>query len=162
MQPRLGDGGVFQPEFLRGGEDDAIHQRQWADHGLDLSIGWEGQAMKVYGGFEVRQRCRLLLERERLRDLLDDLRAAALSRSGFEPHDKDDQEATIPANAIEERLAAIDQAIDRMNLDRYGLCDMCGSVIPIRRLEANPATATCRDCMALQHIAVSAVGSASL
>ena len=113
--------------------------------------------MKLYGGFEVRQRSWLLRERDRLRDLLDQLRAATTSRSDFESHDTTDDEAVIQAEAIEDRLAAIDQALDRINSDRYGRCDMCGSAIPIRRLEALPTTAVCRDCVALHHIAGSVV-----
>jgi DnaK suppressor protein len=114
--------------------------------------------MRVYGGFELKQQRWLLGERDRLRDLLVRLRAAAISRS--DPRDITHDEAASRADAIAGRLAAIDEALDRINSGRYGLCDICGSAIPIRRLEALPATAVCRDCMASQRVGGSVVRAA--
>lgn len=102
--------------------------------------------MRVYGGFEWKQRCWLLGERDRLRDMLVKLRGVAMSRSDFEPYDITDDEAAIQADAIEGRLVAIDEALNRIESDRYGLCQVCGSAIPFGRLEALPTTAVCRGC----------------
>ena len=33
-----------------------------------------------------------------------------------------------------------------MNSDRYGICELCGKSIPIKRLTVLPATRLCRDC----------------
>ena len=128
-------------EALRNEVADALSCRDLSDL-FDQDDG----AMRVYGGLEWKQRCWLLGERDRLKDLLDKLRAAAISRSDFEPHDITDDEADIQADAIRGRLAAIDEALDRINSDRYGLCQMCGSAIPLGRLEALPTTAVCRGC----------------
>jgi len=95
---------------------------------------------------EWRQQHRLLGDRDRLKDLLEELRAAAMNRPDYEPHDVTDDEAAIQADAIEGRLAAIDEALDRINSGEYGLCLVCGSPITVERLEALCATAVCRNC----------------
>ncbi len=102
--------------------------------------------MTAHSNLEQRQQYRLVDDRARLRDLLEDLRAAAMSRADYEPHDVTDDEAAIQADAIEGRLAAIDEALDRINSGGYGLCLVCGSPITVQRLEALYATAVCRGC----------------
>ena len=94
---------------------------------------------------ELQQRHRLLGDRDRLRDLFEELRAAAMNRSDYEPHDVTDDEAAIQADA-KGRLAAIDAALDRINSGDYGLCMACRSPITVERLEALCATAVCRKC----------------
>ena len=94
--------------------------------------------MRVYPALEWRQQWRLLGDRDRLKGLLDELRAAATSRP-------DDEHAT-QFDAIEDRLAAIDEALDRIKLGGYGVCLVCGSPIADERLEALSATAVCRGC----------------
>ena len=94
--------------------------------------------MRVYADLEWRQQCRLLGDRDRLKSLLDELRAAATSRP-------DDEHAT-QFDAIEDRLAAIDEALDRIKLGSYGVCLTCGSPIADERLEVLSATAVCRGC----------------
>ena len=102
--------------------------------------------MTTHSNLEGRQLDRLLGERDQLRGLLDRLRVAATSRSDYEPHDVTDDEAAIQADAIEGRLAAIDEALDRIDSGKYGLCLACRSPITIERLEALCATAVCRNC----------------
>jgi DnaK suppressor protein len=42
-----------------------------------------------------------------------------------------------------EEIDAIDQALDRIGLGKYGLCEACGKAIPVKRLEAIPWTTFC-------------------
>ena len=95
---------------------------------------------------EWRQQSQLLDERYRLRRLHDGLRVAATSRRDYEPHDVTDDEAAIQADAIEGRLAAVDEALERIDSGGYGICLVCGSGIADERLEALPATALCLSC----------------
>ena len=46
----------------------------------------------------------------------------------------------------EERLRAIDFALDLLEQGRYGTCDKCGEEIPMERLKAVPFAAYCVDC----------------
>jgi DnaK suppressor protein len=102
--------------------------------------------MRVWSRLEWRQQSRLLDERDRLRRLHDGLRVAATSRRDYEPHDVTDDEAAIQADAIEGRLAAVDEALERIDSGGYGICLVCGSGIADERLEALPATALCLSC----------------
>jgi RNA polymerase-binding transcription factor DksA len=104
--------------------------------------------MRVASQFEWRQQSRLLEQRDRSVRLLKRLRVAATSRSDYEPHDITDDEAAIQADVIENRLAAIDTTLDRINSGSYGSCLTCGSAIAQERLEALPTAASCRDCAA--------------
>src|SRR5690606_23749620 len=55
--------------------------------------------------------------------------------------------------ALESReLGQIEQAILMIRQGRYGLCDMCGSRIPIARLKALPFTPLCIDCQRKQEL----------
>ncbi len=102
--------------------------------------------MRVWSRLEWQQQSRLLDERDRLRRLHVELRTAATSRRDYEPHDVTDDEAAIQADAIEGRLAATDEALNRIDSGSYGMCLVCGSRIAEERLEALPATALCRSC----------------
>ena len=102
--------------------------------------------MRVYTSAEWRHQGRLLAERERLNGLLRELRAAATSRSDFEPHDVTDDEAAIQADAVEARLGAIDSALDRIESGGYGRCLSCATPIGEARLSALPSTTLCREC----------------
>lgn len=94
--------------------------------------------MKVYSELEWRQQCRLLEDRDRLTAVLHELQAAATSRP--------DNEHVTQIKAIEGRLGAIDEALDRINSGGYGVCLVCGSAIADERLEALSATTVCRGC----------------
>ncbi len=43
-------------------------------------------------------------------------------------------------------LEEIDAALARIDAGKYGVCVDCGAAIPVRRLQAQPATPHCRDC----------------
>jgi DnaK suppressor protein len=45
------------------------------------------------------------------------------------------------------RVAVIAAALKRMVEDEYGYCVECGDDIPVKRLEIDPASARCIDCM---------------
>jgi RNA polymerase-binding protein DksA len=45
-----------------------------------------------------------------------------------------------------QRLASIDEALERLDAGTYGACTSCGKPIGAERLEALPWTATCIDC----------------
>ena len=102
--------------------------------------------MRVSSRFDWQQQTRLLDERDRLRRLLNDLRAAATSRNDYEPHDITDDEAALQADLIENRLAATDKALERIEVGEYGLCSECTSRIASERLEALPAAIVCLRC----------------
>lgn len=45
-------------------------------------------------------------------------------------------------------LGQIEEALERIAAGSYGICDVCGSAIPVARLEALPRTKLCVDCAA--------------
>lgn len=47
-----------------------------------------------------------------------------------------------------ERLAEVDEALERMDEGSYGTCAECGKPIPEARLEARPLSIRCVDCAA--------------
>lgn len=102
--------------------------------------------MKVSTQFEWQQRLRLLDERDRLGRIVTDLRAAAISRAGYEPYDIIDDEAALQADAIEQRLAGVENALHRLDSGSYGQCRLCGEPIGAARLEALPAAEKCVKC----------------
>ena len=102
----------------------------------------------------------LLGERERAR-----LRVAALERefavlaeaaSAAGTDDEHDPEGATLAferqhaaallEAEREQMAALDDALRRLDEGRYGVCDRCGQPIGAERLAARPAAVTCVRC----------------
>ncbi|MEV0040407.1 TraR/DksA C4-type zinc finger protein [Streptomyces sp. NPDC050804] len=47
-----------------------------------------------------------------------------------------------------DRLADLDQALERLERGDYGRCEVCGEPIPAERLEVRPAASTCVSCAA--------------
>lgn len=43
-------------------------------------------------------------------------------------------------------LKKIEEAIERIDVGQYGICDVCGEEIGIKRLEARPVTTMCIEC----------------
>ncbi len=43
-------------------------------------------------------------------------------------------------------LKKIDEAIEKIDKGTYGICEMCGEDINIKRLEARPVTTMCIEC----------------
>ncbi len=47
---------------------------------------------------------------------------------------------------LEERLAEINKALNKIETSTYGNCEVCKKKIEEDKLKANPATAKCMDC----------------
>ncbi|MDX8396098.1 MAG: RNA polymerase-binding protein DksA [Mariprofundaceae bacterium] len=43
-------------------------------------------------------------------------------------------------------IRKIDQTLNRIKVDEFGLCDSCGGDISVKRLQARPVTTLCIDC----------------
>ena len=57
------------------------------------------------------------------------------------------KDVTARVDALTERaIEEIDEALARLDAGTYGRCVDCGKPIPVERLEAVPASATCLDC----------------
>jgi RNA polymerase-binding transcription factor DksA len=55
-------------------------------------------------------------------------------------------EHRVLANSIQEALADVDRAIQKLDEGTYGRCESCGADISEARLEAMPATRYCIEC----------------
>jgi DnaK suppressor protein len=47
-------------------------------------------------------------------------------------------------------LKKVNEALDRMKNQTYGICEQCGEDIPYKRLKARPVTTFCIECKTLQ------------
>jgi len=47
-------------------------------------------------------------------------------------------------------IKKIDEALERMATNVYGICESCGQDIPYNRLKARPVTTLCIECKTLQ------------
>jgi DnaK suppressor protein len=56
------------------------------------------------------------------------------------------QHAAALLEAAREQVAALDDALRRLDEGRYGVCDRCGQPIGAERLAARPAAVTCVRC----------------
>lgn len=61
-----------------------------------------------------------------------------------------EKELSLHQNA-QDLLSQADEALQRMDDGSYGICDECGSAIPVARLEALPHTKLCVTCSAARH-----------
>lgn len=101
---------------------------------------------------------RRALERQRA-SILDEAEDVLTKRSGQEafPDVSDQASAEVDQNfsmRIREReqklLKKIDEALERMKTNTYGICERCGGDIPYKRLKARPVTTLCIECKTLQ------------
>jgi DnaK suppressor protein len=99
---------------------------------------------------EIRKR--LIAERERL---LQEAEAAlnTLPEGSVFPDMGDQATADIDKNFMlrlrgreQKLLKKIELAIEKIDNGTYGICEVCGCEIGIRRLEARPVTTMCIDC----------------
>ena len=106
----------------------------------------------------------LLAERGRLEEERDQIRARSGSVDGALPEEGEggDEDTADLANAmmdkemdlsvedeIEDLLAAVDHALQKIEDGTYGICDMSGETIPTGRLELIPYAALTVECQAL-------------
>jgi DnaK suppressor protein len=98
------------------------------------------------------------LERQR-QAILDETGEGLTKRERPEafPDVSDQASAEVDQNfsmRIKEReqklLKKIDEALDRLNKNIYGICERCEEEIPYQRLKARPVTTLCIACKTLQ------------
>jgi DnaK suppressor protein len=91
--------------------------------------------------------------------ILDEAGEGLTKREGPEafPDVSDQASAEVNQNfsmRIKEReqklLKKIDEALDRMKKNTYGICERCEEEIPYQRLKARPVTTLCIECKTLQ------------
>jgi DnaK suppressor protein len=102
-----------------------------------------------------RQYRRLLIQRQR--ELLQELR---VKQEDFteprEPAQHDDQPAIEQASSVTDELSAIEsselsrirEALERLDSERYGICERCSGAISSSRLLAIPWAERCHRCEA--------------
>jgi DnaK suppressor protein len=101
---------------------------------------------------DLQQDVRATLEEERshLRDQLQELGAVTYDEnfadSGQVAAEQGENRALV--NQLEESLAEVERALQKLDDGTYGTCESCGKPIPEPRLEAMPATKHCIDCAA--------------
>ena len=87
--------------------------------------------------------------RDKLRSLREILPAEASAVRDTEEQSLDDFVHEVDFALMQmksETLARIDDALHRLEADRYGSCDECGEDISSARLRALPFAELCRDC----------------
>jgi DnaK suppressor protein len=98
------------------------------------------------------------LERQR-KAMLDEAVEGLANPSGQEafPDVSDQASAEAEQNFLmrirerEQRLIKkIDEALDRMDQNTYGICERCEEEIPYPRLKARPVTTLCINCKTLE------------
>ena len=98
------------------------------------------------------------LERQRAA-ILNEVGEVLTNRPDLEtfPDVSDQASAEVDQNfsmRIRERerklLKKIDEALDRMDAEIYGICTRCGGDIPYKRLKARPVTTLCIECKTLE------------
>ena len=88
----------------------------------------------------------LLSENQDFEALVKDLDPKDLADIAADDIDKKTLEA-LSSHDIK-RLRLIENALSRINNDRYGVCMSCSKKIPAERLEAIPYAFMCIDCQA--------------
>ena len=48
-------------------------------------------------------------------------------------------------NALEGQLKEVTAALEKINSDKFGICEVCGEEIEEERMEANPSARTCME-----------------
>ena len=87
--------------------------------------------------------------RDKLRSLREILPAEASAVRDAEEQSLDDFVHDIDFALMQmqsETLARIDDALHRLEVNRYGTCEQCGDDISAARLRALPFADLCRDC----------------
>ena len=60
---------------------------------------------------------------------------------------REEYERILPVeHTLEEKLAKVNDALEKVEKGSYGVCEKCGEKISEERLKAIPETKTCRNC----------------
>ncbi len=115
------------------------------------------EQIEYFQSLLLTERARLEEEREQIRN-----RAGAVDGALPEEGEGGDEDTADLASAmmdkemdlsvedeIEDLLAAVDHAMQKIDDGTYGVCDMAGEPIPPSRLELIPWAALCVECQAL-------------
>lgn len=105
-----------------------------------------------------RFRKELLAKREELLDLVKLARTSEQESTGKEAPDLGDRALSTVIRDLSYQLTAterdlmrrIDEALDRMEKNEYGVCVECSNKVQIGRLEAVPWARHCIQCQELQ------------
>ena len=81
---------------------------------------------------------RLNIDQLKEQDIKDDLDYAELVSDSF-------TEGMIANHQLDE-FKQIEEALVKISKGTYGICDMCGVVIPLGRLKAKPFAKFCTEC----------------
>jgi DnaK suppressor protein len=112
-------------------------------------------------------RARELLEAERQQALrrlaglngdFDEVVAASRDANADDEHDPEGatiafERSQVAALAlqVQDHLAELEAAIERLAANTYGICEKCGQPIAKARLEARPTARTCIECASTTH-----------
>lgn len=96
----------------------------------------------LIGEFNSRMNEASASHENRLTDLMD------IASDSF-----DDEMAMSMASQEREELVAIDEALGSMKEGKYGVCNMCGRSIGMKRLEVVPFSNLCIGCKREQEVA---------
>ena len=96
----------------------------------------------------------LLLKRRR--EMLEQVAHLEFEREELEQHSIESIDSAQTENLAlliykldergKEEIGELELALTKMSSGRYGICELCGKSIPIKRLKVLPATRLCRNC----------------
>ena len=96
-------------------------------------------------------------QRAALRSAIGQMRDARSLTSADDEHDPEGSTVSLDQARddallvrVEQTLAELEAAADRLAAGRYGLCERCGRPIPDGRLRARPEARLCVACAALR------------
>ena len=91
-------------------------------------------------------RKRLIERRQSAVGMLDKLREARKHETLEGRELVTDLEIAAQIRVVEHRLAESNEALERLDMGIYGVCEACGERISLDRLDALPSTGWCRKC----------------
>lgn len=96
-------------------------------------------------------------ERQTLRHQLTELGHGENGKLDYDPNFADTSQVTAErgeaaalAASLQETLAEVEHAIEKIENGTFGTCERCGKEISIQRLEAMPTSRLCIDCALLR------------
>lgn len=99
------------------------------------------------------QRQRVALLNEAVETLANRHELAAFPDLGDQASAEMDQNFELRLKEREQKLLKkIDEALERLAANTYGICESCGQEIPYKRLKARPVTTLCIECKTQQEL----------